>query len=116
MSETHQTQRGILFIVACAAGTASSVPILVQAAQASGWDVYVVPTPRATDFLGIPLLEQLTGHPVRCDYRKPDEPDDTVPRADALIAVGPRLCQVALLPYSQIFPLCNDFPPDVNIH
>jgi hypothetical protein len=84
MSKTRQT-RGTLYIIACAAGTASSVPNVVEIAQASGWDICVVPTPRATGFLDIPYLEQLTGHPVRSDYRTSDEPDDSTPRADALV-------------------------------
>jgi phosphopantothenoylcysteine synthetase/decarboxylase len=77
--------KGTLYIISCAAGTASSVPEVVKVAQAWGWEVCVVPTPNATDFLDLPLLEQWTGHAVRSHYRKPDEPDDPMPRADALL-------------------------------
>ena len=77
--------KGVLYTIACAAGTASSVPDVVKVAQAMGWNVVVIPTPNAVGFLDVALLEELTGHPVRSTYRKPDEPDDMVPRADALM-------------------------------
>lgn len=77
--------KGILYSIACAAGTASSVPDVVKVAQSIGWDVYVIPTPNAVSFLDLPLLEELTGHAVRSTYRKPDEPDDAMGRADALV-------------------------------
>lgn len=77
--------KGTLYSIACAAGTASSVPDVVQVAQSVGWDVYVIPTPNAVSFLDVPLLEALTGHTVRSTYRKADEPDDAMERADALV-------------------------------
>jgi phosphopantothenoylcysteine synthetase/decarboxylase len=45
----------------------------------------VVTTPHGTKFLDISLLEQLTGYPIRSQYKHPNEPD-VLPRADALIA------------------------------
>jgi len=77
--------KGTLYSIACAAGTASAVPDVVKVAQAGGWDVCVIPTPNAVSFLDVPLLEDLTGHAVRSMYRKPDEPDDAMGRADALV-------------------------------
>jgi phosphopantothenoylcysteine synthetase/decarboxylase len=49
-----------------------------------GWIVCVITTPQGTKFLDIPLLEQLTGYPVRSEYKRPDEPD-VLPRADAIV-------------------------------
>jgi phosphopantothenoylcysteine synthetase/decarboxylase len=57
---------------------------LVMLSQAAGWDVCVIATPQATKFVDIPLLEQLTGHPVRSEYKRPEEPD-VLPRADAIV-------------------------------
>jgi phosphopantothenoylcysteine synthetase/decarboxylase len=57
----------------------------VELAQAAGWDVCVIVTPHATKFVDGPLLVQLTGHPVRSEYKHPEEPD-VLPRAYALVA------------------------------
>lgn len=76
--------RGFLYIISCASRPAQRVPDLVQAAQAANWDVGVVVTPQATKFVDIPLLEQLTGYPVRSEYKRPEEPD-ALPRADAIV-------------------------------
>ncbi|HLZ62139.1 MAG TPA: flavoprotein [Ktedonosporobacter sp.] len=77
-------QIGHLYIITCASSSAPLVYKLVLAAQTVGWDVCVILTPRARNFVDVTLLEQLTGHPVRSDYKHPDEPD-VLPRADALI-------------------------------
>ncbi len=76
--------RGMLYIIACASRPAAQVPELVQTAQAAGWQVAVVVTPQATKFVDIPLLERLTGYPVRSEYKRPEEPD-VLPRADAIV-------------------------------
>src|SRR5437588_852419 len=76
--------RGVLYIISCASRPAQRVQDLVIMAQVEGWDVCVIATPQATKFVGIPLLEQLTGHPVRSEYKRPEEPD-VLPRADAIV-------------------------------
>jgi phosphopantothenoylcysteine synthetase/decarboxylase len=53
-------------------------------ARDAGFAVCVIATPSGTRFVDIPLLEQLTGYPVRSDYKRPEEPD-VLPRADALV-------------------------------
>jgi phosphopantothenoylcysteine synthetase/decarboxylase len=57
---------------------------LVQAAQAAGWEVGVVVTPQATKFVDLPVLEHLTGYPVRSEYKHLKEPA-ALPRADAIV-------------------------------
>src|SRR6266536_1320903 len=57
---------------------------LVKLAQAASWDIYVIATPHATKFIDIPLLEKLTGHPIRVEYRHPEEPE-ILPKANAII-------------------------------
>jgi len=76
--------RGVLYVVACGASSATLVPNLVMEAQAQAWKVCVISTPQGTKFIDIPLLEHLTSYPVRSDYKRPEEPD-VLPRADAII-------------------------------
>ena len=76
--------RGVLYNITCAASSATLVPNFVVQAQASGWDVCVITTPQGTMFIDIPQLEQLTKHPVRSEYKRPEEPD-VLPRADAIV-------------------------------
>jgi hypothetical protein len=83
-SETISDSRGVLYVIACAASSSTLVPDLVVQAQAATWKVCVITTPQGTKFLDIPLLEQLTGFPVRSEYKRPEEPD-VLPRADAIV-------------------------------
>src|SRR6266446_1700026 len=75
MSETASNARGALYIISCAASSATLVPNLVRQAQTASWEVCVITTPRGTKFLDSPLLERLTGYPVRSEYKRPEEPD-----------------------------------------
>jgi phosphopantothenoylcysteine synthetase/decarboxylase len=56
----------------------------VSFAQAQGWDVCVIATPDGTKFLDAARLADQTGHPVRSQYKQPDEPD-VLPPADAFV-------------------------------
>jgi hypothetical protein len=84
MSILDQQQFHVLYIISCGCSSASLTQNLVLQAQAAGWDVCVITTPSGRKFLNIPLLAQLTGHPVRSEYKQPDEPD-LLPRADAIV-------------------------------
>lgn len=77
----------VLYVIACGGRPAGDLPAFVPGLQAAGWDVCVVATPSALKFLDAPRLADLTGHPVRSDYKRPDEPD-VLPPPDA-IAVAP---------------------------
>lgn len=83
-SESVSNSREILYVIACAASSATLVPDLVVQAQAAAWKVCVITTPQGTKFLDIPLLEQFTGYPVRSEYKRPEEPD-VLPRANAIV-------------------------------
>lgn len=83
-SSTSSTSESVLYIIACGGRPARDLPTFVQRAQAAGWDVCVVGTPSAIKFLDVSRLEELTGHPVRSEYRRPDEPD-VLPPPDALV-------------------------------
>jgi len=79
-----------LYVIACAAPPARRIQIPVRAAQQAGWDVCVVFTPSAYRWASedapgeIEALEQLTGHPVRHQYKLPSQ-DDVLPPPDALL-------------------------------
>jgi phosphopantothenoylcysteine synthetase/decarboxylase len=75
----------IVHVVVCGAGPAVDVDRLVGLAQPRGWDVFVIATPTALDFVAEPDLETQTGHPVRSQYRKPGDGTRSLPRADAII-------------------------------
>lgn len=83
MSEAER-DKGVLYIIVCASSSAPLVYDLVALAQQVGWDVCVIVTPQATKFVEVPLIAQVTGHPVRSEYKRPDEPD-VLPRADAIV-------------------------------
>jgi phosphopantothenoylcysteine synthetase/decarboxylase len=84
---TEQPQRGrVLYVVVCGAGPAPDVGRLVATAQDRGWQVNIIATPAALDFVDVTELEKLTGSPVRSEYRKPgDAAGRSLPPADAII-------------------------------
>ncbi|MFD1536234.1 flavoprotein [Nonomuraea guangzhouensis] len=76
----------VLYLVTSAAPShAGPIADLVVQAQASGWLVFVVSTPLGVRFLDHPRIEELTGEPVRSDFRMPGDGKEP-PKADAVIA------------------------------
>jgi hypothetical protein len=63
---------------------AAALPDFVKFAQEMGWDVGVIATPDGMKFLDAARLADMTGYPVRSQYKQPDEPD-VLPPADALV-------------------------------
>ncbi|RJQ81797.1 flavoprotein [Pseudonocardiaceae bacterium YIM PH 21723] len=80
----------VLYLIVCGSPAAAEAGILVDLAQADGWDVCVIATPYGTRFIDVPALEAKTGHPVRSEYKLPGQPD-VLPPADAMI-VAPATC------------------------
>jgi hypothetical protein len=74
---------GVLSIVACGAGPAEQIGVLVKQAIERGWTVQVIATPSALAFFDAADIEALTGSPVRSQHRKPGTPRSRVP--DAII-------------------------------
>jgi len=74
----------VLYVIACAAGPAGNVDVLVRQAQDEGWTVCVIATPNARTFLDMPALEQLTSRPVRVENRAPGE-TSPLPPPDAML-------------------------------
>ena len=79
----------VLYLFCSAAPPVHDVATVIRDAQARGFDVCLGLTPTANRWLGdqLPALEELTGHPVRSEYKLPGEPD-VWPKAD-VIAVAP---------------------------
>jgi phosphopantothenoylcysteine decarboxylase len=74
----------VLYIVSCAAPPALDVHIFIELAQQDGWEVCLIATPRAFQWIDVPGLSEQTGHPVRYDYKLPGEPD-VLPEPDAIV-------------------------------
>jgi phosphopantothenoylcysteine decarboxylase len=74
----------VLYLVVCAAPPARETRRTVASLQAAGWDICVVATPAALAWIDVPDLREATGHPVRAEFRAPDEPE-FVPRGDAVL-------------------------------
>ncbi len=84
MTQLQSNKRGVLYQIVCAAPPAQRAQEFVTLAQAAQWDVCVISTPQATKFIDRPLLESLTEHPVRVDYKLPGTAD-VFPKADVLV-------------------------------
>lgn len=82
----------VLYLIACAAGPAEYVDDGVRAARVAGWDVCLILTPSAARWWEPRLgdLVELTGHPVRSQYKLPWQ-SDALPKADAML-VAPLSC------------------------
>lgn len=79
-----RNRKNVLYHVVCAAPPAQSVHTFVQLMQEVDWEVCLIATPQATHFLDIPLLETLTGHPVRSEYKRIGT-SDIFPKMDAMV-------------------------------
>lgn len=81
---TEVAVRPVLYVVACGGRPAGHLATFVRFAQDQGWDACVIVTPDGTKFLDVAPLAEMTGHPVRAQYKRPDEPD-VLPAPDALV-------------------------------
>ena len=76
MSDTlSAVEHPVLYLIACGSRPAADLPDFIAYAQQQGWQVCVIATPSALKFIDVPRVRDLTGHPVRYDYKQPDEPD-----------------------------------------
>ena len=74
----------VLYLITCASSSAPRAYQCIEVARQRGWDVCSILTPSAQRFVDAARLEQMTDHPVRSEYKDPDEPD-VLPRADAIL-------------------------------
>jgi phosphopantothenoylcysteine synthetase/decarboxylase len=65
----------VLYVIACGGRPAEDLPDFVTWAQEREWDVCLIVTPAGTKFIDAARLAEMTGHPVRDDYKQPEEPD-----------------------------------------
>jgi phosphopantothenoylcysteine decarboxylase len=73
-----------LAVVVCAALPARTVQEFVVLAHAVGYDVWLIATPNALAFIDLPLLTNLTSHPVISSF--PDS-EDQLPDFDMVVVV-----------------------------
>ncbi|MGH3584727.1 MAG: flavoprotein [Pseudonocardia sp.] len=75
-----------LYLFGSAAPPVLEVSGVIEQAQSRGWDVCLGLTPTAARWLEADLqaLEELTGRPVRSEYKQPGEPD-VWPPADVIL-------------------------------
>ncbi|MFC5180579.1 flavoprotein [Actinomadura harenae] len=76
----------VLYLIACGGRPAKDLPALIPRLQKDGWTVCVIATPSGTKFIPGDALRDLTGHPVRSEYKRPEDPD-VLPPPDALAVV-----------------------------
>ncbi|WP_328507304.1 flavoprotein [Streptomyces sp. NBC_00391] len=76
----------VLYLISCAAPPVRSIATGIRKAQAAGWEVCLVLTPSAHRWVEPDLAElrELTGHPVRHEYKHPDSAD-VLPPPDAIL-------------------------------
>lgn len=78
-------EQPVLYVVTCGARAAGESDRVVRLAHAAGFTVCVIPTPMALRFIGDTApLEELTGFPVRTDYKRPED-SDVLPLPDAFL-------------------------------
>lgn len=74
----------VLYLVACGGRPAGFLEPFINDVQQAEWRVCVIATPSALKFMDTARLAELTGHPVRYDYKQPDQPD-ILPPPDAVV-------------------------------
>lgn len=85
MPVAHENDASVLYLVISGAPAPEGLDALVKLCQEHGWKVVVFATPMGMRFADVSLLEELTGEPVRCEYRMPGTGKDAPP-ADAVLA------------------------------
>ncbi len=81
---TDHAHRPVLYVIACGGRPAADLPDFVARLHADGWETCIIATPSALKFMDTAKLADLTGHPVRFDYKQPDEPD-VLPPPEAIV-------------------------------
>jgi phosphopantothenoylcysteine synthetase/decarboxylase len=84
-SAEHQRTGNVLYLVTSGAPAPEGIPALIKRCHTAGWRVLVFSTPMGSRFLDSDTLEQLTGEPVRTEYRMPGT-GKSVPPADIVLA------------------------------
>ncbi|MER6144098.1 flavoprotein [Streptomyces sparsogenes] len=82
------TANRVLYLLGSAAPPVLNIAGVIEQAQTAEWDVCLGLTPTAARWLDdqMPALEELTGRPVRSQYKLPREPDVWPPADVAVVA------------------------------
>ena len=103
------SERPVLYVVACGGRAAGDLPDFVTTMPTDqGWEVCVIATPSALKFLDAPNLAGLTGHPVRSEYKQPDEPD-VLPPPDAMVVAPAWVCASCSTLSAELSRECGEF-------
>lgn len=78
------TDRPVLYVIGCGARPSADLPEFAAWSIGQGWDTCVILTPSALNFGDPTRLAEVTGHPARSDYKRPEEPD-VLPVPDAFV-------------------------------
>lgn len=76
---------GHLQIIVCGAGPTTDVNRLIEVAHERSWTAVVTATAGALPFVDVPMLEELTGNPVRTSYQTQPNGQRALPQIDAVI-------------------------------
>ncbi|MFI9530603.1 flavoprotein [Micromonospora rosaria] len=71
--------RGVLHLVVCAAPPVLRIGELIGLLIEDGWTVCLIATPTAATWIDREALARQTGHPVRVEWRRPDEAEPHPP-------------------------------------
>ena len=74
----------VLYLIICAAPPARRAVDCAEMLRAGGWEVCAIATPAAIPWLDVQRLAKATGHPVRTQFRGPDDAE-FAPRGDAVL-------------------------------
>jgi phosphopantothenoylcysteine synthetase/decarboxylase len=84
-STDRPTVGDVLYLVTSGAPAPEGIPALIERCHTAGWRVLVFTTPVGARFIDAEVLEQLTGEPVRVEYRMPGT-GKSMPPAGAVLA------------------------------
>ncbi len=75
-----------VYLIACGAPPAAHLAELIALLRATrpAWRVYIIATPQGMQFIDRPQLEQLSGSPIRSEYKTPGTPD-AFPKPDRIV-------------------------------
>jgi phosphopantothenoylcysteine synthetase/decarboxylase len=85
MPAARNDDLNVLYLVISGAPAPEGLAELVKLCQEHGWRVVMFSTPMGLRFADVSLLEEVTGEPVRHEYRMPGT-GKSMPPADAVLA------------------------------
>ena len=74
----------VVYVIACSAPPVLDLPRFLGLLHEHGWDPYVILTPTAATWVDVDQLAAISGHAVRVEPRRSDDPDP-LPPAEAVI-------------------------------